>query len=354
MEQNKLKIESLFSAIELRLTNSSKLTVSEKNSELEAIAPQITQLERELDHFQMTGFAKYSSAIDLFESRMDSLKKRFGKMKDKGIAYSQINNDVSAIQSHGPTQDIVNLQIAQNNQKLQTGKRAAENMLKMANNMKDEIDQLDDEVLLQKEKLLLVNAQLKSTQSVVNQTKQAVSYFTRSVNDDFYFKIMIGIVAVVLLFVLFLIFGIRIKENRVEQSVHDKLQTETAQADYHEIDEAWFEQKRLELSGRFQGNSLSNSSDHLNVQENIAADSNFEDEDDHDPLPDSDNKNKSQNNQEAENKETNSKSDQKNQVGKEPLSGEIEPQKKREPNISEKRNLLKHELVQRIFTKNFA
>lgn len=247
MEQAKERIDNMFSAIELRFTNSSRLPVYEREGELHEINALVVRLERELDSFQLFGFAKYATEIEQYETRFDSLKRRLKRMTDQQMSFSQVPNDASVIPEDPQANDVVYQLVAKTNLKLNVGKQRAENMLKMANNMRDQLEQMDDEVALQREKLMSINKQMKNAQSIVNATNKTVKYFTRAVNDDFYLKLMILLVVVMLLLILGIGMTIKRKKGTIEAIKQSEVKAAQKSADYSIIDEKWFAEKRRRL-----------------------------------------------------------------------------------------------------------
>lgn len=242
MESEKSKVEALFEDIERRLAETSKLTVADRRRELQQMDPAIVVLTREFERFQMIGFNKYPNEIDEMEDRLAKIKSTVTRMMNEDVTISVIDNEPKLNESdivaeeYDPTKQLVD----QTNAKLAEGKARAQNMLRIANNMRDELNMIDDEVMLQREKLVSINAQIKHAQSVTNQTKKLVNYFTKAVNDDKIVKGLIGVVAVILLIIVVMGVRIKMKRGQLKELKMEQEKVLESQADYSKIDEAFF------------------------------------------------------------------------------------------------------------------
>lgn len=242
MESEKSKVEALFEDIERRLAETSKLTVADRRKELQQMDPAIVGLTREFERFQMIGFNKYPDEIDQMEDRLTKIKTTVNRMLHEDVTVSSLDNEAKLHESdvvgeeYDPTKQLVD----QTNAKLAEGKARAQNMLRIANNMRDELNMIDDEVMLQREKLVSINAQIKHAQSVTNQTKKLVNYFTKAVNDDKIVKGLIGIVAVLLLVIVVMGMRIKMRKGQLKELKQEQEKVLETQADYTKIDEGFF------------------------------------------------------------------------------------------------------------------
>ncbi len=250
MESEKIKVEALFGEVEQRLADTSKLTVAERHKELEQLDPLLVALSREFERFQMIAFNKYPSEIDEMEERLARIKASVSRMSLEGITISGLQNEPKLQESDvvmeeaDPTTQLV----AMTNAKLEEGKARALNMLKLANNMRDELNMMDDEVMLQREKLLSINNQIKHAQSVTNQTKRLVSYFTKAVNDDKIIRGLIVVVAVLLLVIVGMAMSIKMRKGKLVEIKAVQEKEAQVQADYSRIDEKYFFQLAAALA----------------------------------------------------------------------------------------------------------
>lgn len=242
MEAEKSKVETLFGDVEQRLAATSKLTVAERKKELQAMDPVILALGREFERFQMIGYNKYAAEIDEMEERYSKIKTTVQRALDEDLTVSavqggqEINESDVVEDAYDPTKQLVE----QTNAKLAEGKARALNMLRMANSMRDELNMIDDEVMLQREKLVSINAQIKHAQSVTNQTKKIVNYFTKAVNDDKIVRWLIVIVAVCLLVIIGMGVSIKFKKGKLLEQKAEVEKVKQEKADYSQIDEGYF------------------------------------------------------------------------------------------------------------------
>lgn len=241
MEQTKKKIEDAFNIIEHRLIDSGKLTATDRKKELQQIDIAIGQLESELDRFQMIAFVKYSNEIDDFEERLRTIKIKLKKMNEEGITASQIVEEVKEEEVYDTgIEDAAQKQIEETNEKLKDGKERAIGMLKTVNNMKEELNLIDDEIMLQREKMIAINDKMKQTQSVVFQTRKLVGKLAKSLSDDLFMKIMIGVIVLAILVVVGLIVSIKFKQKTIEKTDELEKNKIFKEADFEEIDEELF------------------------------------------------------------------------------------------------------------------
>ena len=232
----------LFADVEQRLAETSRLNVAERRKELEQMDPAVVALTREFERFQMIAFNKFPEEIDRMEEQLTRIQETISRMQLDDITISGLQNEQKLQQSDvvademDPTTQLVNL----TNAKLEDGKARALNMLKMANTMRDELNMMDDEVMLQREKLVSINAQIKHAQSVTNQTKKLVSYFTKAVNDDKIVKGLIVVVAVLLMVIMGMAVSIKMKKGKLVEQKTENEKVAVAKADYSRIDEKYF------------------------------------------------------------------------------------------------------------------
>lgn len=255
MDAEKSKVESLFEDVERRMGETSALAAADRRKVLAGLETALAGLTREFERFQMIGFNKYPDEIDAMEDRLGRMKSQVERMQNEDITLSAVNNEDALQKSdvvedhYDPTQQLV----TQTNAKLSEGKARALNMLKMANSMRDELNLIDDEVMLQREKLLTINNQIKHAQSVTNQTKKLVSYFTKAVNDDKIIKVMIVVVAVVLFVIIGMAVTIKRRKGAILLVKEEQDMVAQAKADYRDINEEYFYKIKLGLEKSFQG-----------------------------------------------------------------------------------------------------
>lgn len=251
MEIEIKRLDDQFEMIEEKLSNISKLTVSEKKRELDVIQAVLAEVEVAFDRFELIGMMKHRNIVERFEARLEKLKNDYKRLQEG----SMMNNNKSPVKTEKKGEVLTDSLVLENNdqlvvetnEKLKDGRDRALNMLKMANSIRDELNMIDDEVLLQREKLLEINRKMKETQGTVNQTKKLVFYFSNAVSEDKILKTLIVSVLVIIVLVIFMAFNVNKKQKQIEVILEKKKVESIQKADYDRIDEGMFNEIKAQI-----------------------------------------------------------------------------------------------------------
>ena len=239
MEKQKQKIETTFKSLEERIEQTAKLTDTDKRQEIKHLEGVIKELDNEVQRFQVTAHMKYPNECEEFEQRCSDLSQRLYQLGNNEV--DQINHQQNADPVDVENPGLANQwQVQQGNDKLKEGKARALAMLHTVNNMREEIHQIDDEVMFQREKLLGVTEKLKETQSLLNQTKRLVSFFSKAVYEDLVIKILIGLIAISVIVILGLAISIKMKKSANAVIKDKKDEARIKEINYDDIDESIF------------------------------------------------------------------------------------------------------------------
>jgi hypothetical protein len=233
-DKQKNKIENYLKDVEERFTAVSRLSLTDKKTELKRISTILGDLDSNIQRFQMTEYIKYPDECELFEQKHSELTEKF-----KQLLNSEHGEQLSDLEDEEDP-DAAQLEIRATTSKLQEGKARAIAMLQTVNNMRQEINEIDDEVLMQREKLLNINSKLKDTAGVLNQTKKVISSFSKALYDDIIMMVLIGIIAIIVLTIIGMAISIKIKQGDKVKIRAEREATLSNSTDFDDIDEEYF------------------------------------------------------------------------------------------------------------------
>ena len=209
MDSNLATFTSYISEIQNRVKHYKTLKKTDRNNELKSLESLFIKFENELSRFQMRNPTKFNTEIDQLEQEVYTLKNEFDGLnfvEDKKQEPPFIQTEPHFINDQ---QMVTHADTA-----LDESRKIALGLLSTAEKMKEELNMIDDEVMLQREKLLIVNKKLKETQDINYQTKKLISFFTKTVNQDIFIKVMMGLVTLTLLAVFICAVMIKVKTSR--------------------------------------------------------------------------------------------------------------------------------------------
>lgn len=243
-DKQKTKIENYLKEIEQRFDAVPRLSITDRKTELKRISSKLTDLDSDIQRFQMTEYMKFPDECELFEQKHSELTEKFKQLLSGGPG-----GDMSELEEE-EDEDAAQMQIRETTSKLQEGKARALAMLQTVNDMRQEINEIDDEVLIQREKLISVNSKLKDTASILAQTKKVISDFSKALYDDIVMMVLIGIIGIIVLTIIGMAISIKIKQGDKLRIRNENDSALSNSNDFDDIDEEYF----YNLENRIQTN----------------------------------------------------------------------------------------------------